>query len=219
MCAATALLWPQPGEAAAPTLNGLYRAFPAVAQYGAAVGQAYVFSSRGDVYNGWTGTQSVDKFDFARARQKHPAKTGKYRVTGDKITFFWSNNTSETAAWSQRRDAKGRTTLSIGPNYAYKVVPGNARLVGTFTPNTYQGGFAESPNAIVDRISFTRDGRFTITDDNARQTSGRYAISGATLTLITTKNQKKTHSLHVFAERAQPLSAILIDGRPFSAQK
>ena len=205
----------------APKLSGLYRAFPAVPQFGAAIGEAYVFSSKGDVYKGWTGTQSPQSFNFARARAKEPAQTGKYLIVGDKITFRWSNKQSETASFSLRRDAKtGRTTMSIGPYFCYKIVAWNQALEGTFEPSTYQGGFADSPEAIRDRIAFTRSGQFTITGDDAQTVlKGRYSVQGAALTLSASNGKKSTHSLHVFEDRRRPLAAVLIDGRPFSLAK
>lgn len=208
----------QPGKRATSLqMSGLYRAFPAVAQFGAATGEAYVFSAGGDVYRGWTATQSVQPFDFARARRNQPQKTGKYTVSRDKITFRWSDGSSETASFSLRRDAKtGRTTLTLGPSYAYKIVAHNNLLEGSFAPNTYQGGFGDESQRIVDTISFTRGGNFQVKEGARTLLQGRYKISGAALTLLLADGQKRTHSLHVFEDRNGPPQTILLDGRPFA---
>lgn len=210
---------------ASPKLSGLYRAFSASPQFGAAVGGAYVFSASGDVYKGWIGTQPPEKFDFARARVKEPGNSGKYTVSGDKILFRWNNKESETAAFSSRRDPKtGKTNLSIGPNYCYKLVPWNKALgsvlSGTFTPNTYQGGFSdENPKTpkLLDSIRFSRDGSFAVAaEDDRPAIKGRYRMENASLVLLLSGGEERKYSLHVFEDRRQPIASILIDGRPFS---
>ena len=110
--------------------------------------------------------------------------------------------------------------MSIGPYFCYKIVAWSQALGGTFEPSTYQGGFADSPEAIRDRITFTRSGQFIITGDDAQTVlKGRYNVQGAALTLIASNGEKSAHSLHVFEDRRRPLAAVLIDGRPFSLAK
>ena len=209
------------GDCAEVKLSGLYRGFPAVAQFGAATGEAYVFSgsSSGDVYRGWIGTQSPAAFDFARARAKEPDKTGKYVANGDKITFRWSNAQSESASFRYTCDAKGEITMSVGSLFFYKIVAWGKFLDGTFSPATYQGGFADlKPHvpAIVDQITFTPNGNFTITEDSGKTTKGNYKVLGAELTLVLSNNETRTYSLHVFANSKTPQNTVLIDGRPFN---
>lgn len=204
---------------AAVKLSGLYRGFPSVAQFGAATGESYVFSSSGDVYRGWIGAQLPAAFDWAHARAKEPDKTGKYIASGDKITFRWSNGQSENANFRTTRGADGKITMSIGSSFCYKIVPWGKTLNGTFSPATYQGGFADSKPqtpAIVDRIVFTTNGNFIITDDNGKTTKGRYKVVGASLTLILPDGKTRLYSLHIFADSKTPPSAVLIDGRPFN---
>ena len=206
------------GDCAAVKLSGLYRGFPAVAQFGAATGESYVFSSSGNVYSGWFGTQSPTTFNWARARAKEPDKTGKYIASGDKITFRWSNGQSETASFRYTRGADKQITMSIGSSFCYKIVPWGKTLNGTFTPAIYQGGFADlKPQvpAIVDKIAFTTNGNFVITNDSGQTTKGRYKVLGAALTLILPDGKTRLYSLHVFADRKTPPSSILIDGQPF----
>ncbi|MBC7807220.1 MAG: hypothetical protein H7145_13855 [Akkermansiaceae bacterium] len=202
-----------------PKLSGLYRAFPAVPQFGAAVGDTYVFSAKGDVYKGWIGTQSPASFDFTRARSKEPEHTGKYVISGDKITFRWSSNQSETASFSNRRDQQtGKTTLSIGSSYCFKLVPWSRPLNGTFDRSTYQGGYFDRAH-LVDRFTFLPEGRVTILEDKSGPTvEGRYEISGALLTFSLPGSKQQTHSLHVFEDHKQPPTGIIIDGQPFFAK-
>lgn len=205
-------------------LNGLYRAFPAVRQFGASQGEAYIFSAAGDVYQGWPGTQPPENFDFAKARVREPAQTGKYAVSGDKIIFRWSNQQSDTANFSSRRDPKtGKTTLSIGPNYCFKIIPWIKPLNGTFEPSTYQGGFPDPDQQtpdLLDPISFSAQGRFTVTGDDKTvpPVQGGYTINKSGLTLIMPDGSKRAYSLHVFEDRAEPPAAVLINGRPFYAK-
>lgn len=206
-------------KGAAVKLNGLYRGFPAVAQFGAATGEAYVFSPNGDVYRGWIGTQSPAAFNWARARAKEPDKTGKYLANNDKITFRWSNGQSESASFRYARNSNGEITMSIASSFVYKIVASGKALNGTFSPATYQGGFADlKPQipAIVDKISFAPNGGFVITDDNGKTTKGRYKIVDAALTLILPNGKTRLYSLHVFADSKTPPKTVLIDGRPFN---
>ena len=203
--------------AAPPELNGLYRAFPAVAQYGAAVGEAYVFAPGGQVYKGWPGTRSVVPFDFAAAGRREPGNVGKYAVVNDRITFRWSDGKSESAAFSVRGpDGSGRRTIAIGPNFAYRIIPFKGVLSGTFEPSTYQGGF-DHAREVGDQIEFSPNGSFTITGDGAAK--GRYKIVGATLTLTTSGGKRRVYSLHIFEGGKGTPSTVFIDGRPFNAAK
>lgn len=172
------------------------------------------------MYKGWTGTQAPETFDFARAKSREPARTGTYLISGGNITFRWSNRQSETASFNLRRDPKtGRATLTIGPNYGYKLVLWNQPLNGTFEPSTYQGGFSDlnkQAPPLVDRITFSPDGRFTVASDGANPpATGRYKVSGAALTLTLPNGELRTHSLHVFEGSQKPPTTVLIDGRPF----
>lgn len=211
-------------EAAPPKLNGLYRAFPAVPQFGAAIGEAYIFSAGEDVYKGWPGMQLPESFDFVRARSQEPGNTGKYVINGDKIIFNWTNKQSDTASFSFKYDSKtGQTNIAIGPYYCFKVIPWNKTLNDTFEPSTYQGGFSGSNQQtppLVDAITFTTDGRFTIIGDDKSlpATEGRYKINGLTLTLMMPDNQERIYSLHVYEDHKEPLAAVLINGRPFFAK-
>lgn len=214
----TSLLTCQGADPPVPRLSGLYRAFPAVAQFGASVGDTYVFSARGDVYKGWTGMQSPASFDFARSRSREPQQTGKYLISpsGDKITFRWSNSESETVSFSRRRDPKtGKTTLAIGSSYAYKLLPWGKPLSGAFDRSTYQGGYFDRTH-LVDRFTFSPDGRVTMLEDRSGPAvQGRYKVSGASLTLTFPDSKPQTHTLHVFEDHKLPPAGVLIDGQPF----
>lgn len=213
-----------PNRTAPPKLDGLYRGVAFIPQFGAAVGEAYVFSARGDVYRGWPGTQSPATFNFARARSKEPGNTGKYVISGDKITFRWGNNKNETASFHHRRDRQtGKTNMAIGPHHGFKLVPWGKTLEGTFDPATYQAGFPDRyekhPDLVDDgalSITFWRDGRFTVTDEGARPpVTGRYKVKGAALTLTLPDGEERTYSLHVFEDHKQPPTGVLINGRTF----
>ena len=203
--------------AAPPELSGLYRAFPAVAQYGAAVGEAYVFAPDGSAYRGWPGARTVVPFDFVAAGRREPGTVGKYAVANGRITFRWSDGKTESAAFSVRGpDRSGHKTIAIGPNFVYRIVPHKGALSGTFEPSTYQGGF-DHAREVGDRIEFSPDGRFATTGDGAAQ--GRYKIIGAALTLTTSGGERRAYSLHTFEGSKGVPSTVLIDGRPFNAAK
>jgi hypothetical protein len=48
-----------------------------------------LFSPDGHVYEGCPANGRLDHFDFAAAAIREPAKTGTYRVNGDRIEFVW----------------------------------------------------------------------------------------------------------------------------------
>ncbi|MBC7805376.1 MAG: hypothetical protein H7145_04425 [Akkermansiaceae bacterium] len=113
--------------------------------------------------------------------------------------------------------------MTIGPYYCFKLIPWNKTLDGTFEPSTYQGGFShqqKSPPEIVDGITFSRDGQFTLLADgqSSSPTKGRYKVSGAALTLVMPSKEERAYTLHLFADHGQPPKAVLIDGRPFFAK-
>lgn len=212
------------GRTVSSKMDGLYRAFPFVPQFGMSIGEAYVFSASGDVYKGWPRIQGANKFDFVRAKRQEAGSTGKYVLSGDKITFRWSNGESDTVYFRNRRDRDtGKTDMAIGTYHIFKLAPWGKPLNSTFDAPAYQGGFSEPDKEnvnIVDSITFSLEGRFTITegDKGSVPLQGRYKVSGTALILTMPNNKERVYSLHVFEDHSQPPKAILLNGRPFNAR-
>jgi hypothetical protein len=134
----------------AQRLDGLYRSFNVVrVGPGAIPAGAYLFYPNGEVYKGIPLAESIDKFDFARAKRETPALCGTYAIANGQITFNWADGKTENSYFNYRVGDGGKEEIGFKSTFWVKLINWDKQLNGAYESSPSIWAFPARPTVFL----------------------------------------------------------------------